>query len=63
MLRQLKRRKVGFQSTRRLTLRHGWIEDPELRKAEQDVDALMTGLAGGYETIGEWLRRASMRRP
>ncbi len=53
MLRQLLRRKNIYQSSRRVNLRQGRIEDPETKVAEQDVDGLISQLASGEERIFE----------
>ena len=53
MLRQLLRRKNTYQSSRRVNLRRGRIEDPETQVAEQDVDGLISQLASGEERIFE----------
>ena len=53
MLRQLLRRKTIYQSSRRVNLRQGRIDDPEIKVAEQDVDGLIGQLASGEERIFE----------
>ena len=53
MLRQLLRRKNTYQSSRRVNLRRGRLEDPETQVAEQDVDGLISQLASGEERIFE----------
>ena len=53
MLRQLLRRKNIYQSSRRVNLRQGRLEDPETQVAEQDVDGLISQLASGEERIFE----------
>ena len=53
MLRQLLRRKNIYQSSRRVNLRQGRLDDPETQVAEQDVDGLISQLASGEERIFE----------
>ena len=53
MLRQLLRRKNTYQSSRRVNLRRGRLDDPETQVAEQDVDGLISQLASGEERIFE----------
>jgi Helicase HerA, central domain len=53
MLRQLLRRKNIYQSSRRVNLRQGRIDDPETQVAEQDVDGMISQLASGEERIFE----------
>jgi hypothetical protein len=53
MLRQLLRRKTIYQSSRRVNLRQGRLDDPEMQVAEQDVDGLISQLASGEERIFE----------
>jgi hypothetical protein len=53
MLRQLLRRKNIYQSSRRVNVRQGRIDDPETQVAEQDVDGLISQLASGEERIFE----------
>jgi hypothetical protein len=53
MLRQLLRRKTIYQSSRRVNVRQGRIDDPETQGAEQDVDGLISQLASGEERIFE----------
>jgi len=66
MLRQLLRRKNTYQSSRRVNLRRGRLDDPETQVAEQDVDGLISQLASGEERIFELgfyvIVRASDRR-
>ena len=66
MLRQLLRRKNAYQSSRRVNLRRGRLDDPEMQVAEQDVDLLIGHLASGEERVFEVglyvLVRASDRR-
>jgi hypothetical protein len=51
MLHQLLRRKNAYQSSRRVNLRRGRLDDPEIEVAEQDVDTLIGQLASGEERI------------
>src|SRR5260370_22831442 len=53
MLRQLLRRKNTYQSSRRVNLRRGRLDDPEIQVAEQDVDGLISQLASGEERLFE----------
>jgi hypothetical protein len=53
MLRQLLRRKNTYQSSRRVNLRRGRLDDPETQVAEQDVDELISQLASGEERLFE----------
>jgi hypothetical protein len=53
MLRQLLRRKNTYQSSRRVNLRRGRVDDPEIQVAEQDVDELISQLASGEERLFE----------
>jgi hypothetical protein len=53
MLRQLLRRKNTYQSSRRVNLRRGRLNDPETQVAEQDVDGLISQLASNEERIFE----------
>ena len=66
MLRQLLRRKNTYQSSRRVNLRRGRLDDPETQVAEQDVNGLISQLASGEERIFELgfyvIVRASDRR-
>src|SRR5258708_4599191 len=66
MLRQLLRRKNTYQSSRRVNLRRGRLDDPETQVAEQDVDGLISQLASGEERLFELgfyvIVRASDRR-
>jgi Helicase HerA, central domain len=66
MLRELLRRKNLYQSSRRVNVRRGRMDDPETQVAEQDVDALISQLASGEERVFEVslyiLVRASDRR-
>jgi hypothetical protein len=53
MLRQLLRRKNIYQSSRRINVRQGRLDDPETQVAERDVDGLISQLASGEERIFE----------
>ena len=53
MLRHLLRRKNIYQSSRRVNLRQGRLDDPETQVAEQDVDGLISQLARGEERLFE----------
>ncbi len=53
MLRELLRRKNLYQSSRRVNLRRGRMDDPQAQVAEQDVDALIGQLASGEERVFE----------
>lgn len=53
MMRTLKRRRVGYASTRALNRQRGRLHDPELEVAQTDVARLMSELASGTERLFE----------
>jgi hypothetical protein len=53
MMRNLKRRRVGYASARVLNRRQGRADDPEMDVAHSDVNRLMSQLASGEERIFE----------
>jgi type IV secretory pathway VirB4 component len=66
MMRQLRRRRVSYASTRLWNRRQGRLDDPEVDVAQSDVTRLMSQLASGGERIFEvtfvLLVRASDRK-
>jgi Helicase HerA, central domain len=51
MLRQLKRRRAGYTSTRHFNQRQGRLDDPELDVAQEDVMTLLGQVASGEERL------------
>ncbi len=63
MMRQLRRRRVGYASTRVWNRRQGRLDDPEVDVAQQDVTRLMSQLASGGERIFEVTFALLVRAP
>lgn len=63
MMRQLRRRRVGYASSRVWNRRQGRLDDPEVDAAQQDVSRLLSQLASGGERIFEVTFALLVRAP
>lgn len=63
MMRMLKRRRVGYASTRTFNHKQGRLDDPDTTVAQNDVTRLMSALASGEERLFELSFLLVLRAP
>jgi hypothetical protein len=63
VLRQLKKRRAGYASTRAFNRRYGRLDEPELEVAASDVGRIMAKLASGEERLFEVSLLVLVRAP